>query len=76
MSNKEDKKLEEITFEDFIIPQRTENGIYNFSIKDNILTITGKGNYVNNDGESSRIKVTYDSVKDSINVKIEPEILE
>ena len=76
LSDKEDKKLEELTFEDIVISQQTENGIYNFSIEDNILKITGKGNYVNKDGESCRIKVTYDSVTDSINTKIEPDLLE
>ncbi|MDP8204739.1 MAG: hypothetical protein P9L95_09435 [Candidatus Tenebribacter mawsonii] len=70
LSNKEDKKLEELTFEDTAISQQTENGIYNISIKDNILTITGKGNYISKDGENNQVKVTYDSVTNSINTKI------
>jgi len=71
--NEKNKNLEDFTFEDIVISQSLDSGIYEVSADNNILTITGKGNYVSKDGESSRIMVTYDSITDSINTKIEPD---
>ncbi|MBL7148611.1 MAG: hypothetical protein ISS80_00890 [Candidatus Cloacimonetes bacterium] len=74
--NEKNKNLEDFTFENIVISQSLDSGIYEVSADNNILTITGKGNYVSNDGESCQVKVTYDSITDSINTVIEPDLLE
>ena len=65
-----DLKLEELTFSDVAVPTKNENGKYDLAINGNLLTITGEGKYVNEDGNFALSITTYNAETDLIKTEI------
>ncbi len=65
-----DLKLEELTFSDVAVPTKNENGKYDLAINGNLLTITGEGKYVNEDGNFALGITTYNAETDLIKTEI------
>ncbi len=69
-SQESDLKLEELTFSDVAVPAENKNGKYDLSVDGNLLTITGEGKVIKEDGTFALGITTYNAETDSIKTEI------